>query len=90
MDYTNDPVPNQQPNQHDYEELEIIYAHFDSTTTVGAATSNTMPPAMLDIDFTTPAQWGKLVRSSHGGRTEVYALDFGRGHKVFTFVIWAE
>ena len=49
-----------------------------------------MPPAMADIDFETPAQWGRLVRSSRQGRTEVYELDFGGGHKVFTFVIWAE
>jgi hypothetical protein len=91
MDYSNDPVPNQHPNAHDYEELDIIYAHLDSTTTAGQTTLNGhMPPAMNDIDFDTPAQWGKLIRTSHGGRTEVYELDFGGGHKVFTFVIWAE
>lgn len=27
------------PNDHDYEELAIIYAHLDSTTTIGAATA---------------------------------------------------
>ena len=48
-----------------------------------------MPPAMADIDFATPAQWGKLIQSSRGGRVEVYELDFGAGHKVVTFVIWA-
>src|SRR3990167_7129880 len=91
MDYSSDPAPNQHPNAHDYEQLNIIYSHFDSTTTVGQTTpSGQMPPAMADIDFETPAQWGKLIRSSHSGRTEVYELDFGGGHKVFTFVIWAE
>lgn len=91
MDYSNDPVPNQHPNAHDYEELDIIYAHLDSTTTIGQTSlTGHMPPAMADIDFETPAQWGKLIRTSHGGRTEVYELDFGGGHKVFTFVIWAE
>jgi len=84
MDYSSDPEPNQHPNAHDYEQLETIYAHLDSTTTVGLA-----PPAMNEIDFATPAQWGRLIRTSHGGRTAVYELDFGRGHKVFTFVIWA-
>src|SRR5262249_41646988 len=43
MDYTNDPdgtlanpdqLSNEYPNAHDYEELEIIYTHLDSTTTV--------------------------------------------------------
>src|SRR5512145_2379189 len=35
MDYTNDSSTNQHPNQHDYEELETIYAHLDASTTVG-------------------------------------------------------
>jgi hypothetical protein len=91
MDYSNDPEPNQHPNAHDYEQLEIIYAHPDSTTTVGQTTlTGNHPPAMTDIDFDTPAHWGRLVRSSHGGRIERYELDFGGGHKIFTFVIWAE
>ena len=36
MDYSSDPS-SQHPNTHDYEELGIIYAHLDSTTTIGAA-----------------------------------------------------
>lgn len=44
---------------------------------------------MNQIDFATPAQWGRLLKSSRGGHLAVYELDFGRGHKVFTFVIWA-
>lgn len=91
MDYSSDPAPNQHPNAHDYEQLEIIYAHLDSTTSVGQTTlPNQMPPAMGDIDFETPAQWGKQIQSSHDGRTAIYELDFGGGHKVFTFVIWAD
>jgi len=42
MDYTNDPdgtlsaqLSNLHPNQHDYEELGLIYSHLDSVTTVG-------------------------------------------------------
>ena len=37
MDYTSSPGTNQHPNQHDYDQLEAIYAHLDSTTTVGSA-----------------------------------------------------
>ncbi len=85
MDYSSDPVPNQHPNAHDYEQLETIYAHLDSTTSVGS-----MPPAMTEIDFATPAQWGRLVRGSRSSRTAIYELDFGGGHRVFTFVIWAQ
>lgn len=35
MDYTNDPSSNQHPNKHDYDQLESIYSHLDSVTTVG-------------------------------------------------------
>lgn len=37
MDYTNDPdgpPSNEHPNSHDFEQLETIYGHTDSTTTV--------------------------------------------------------
>lgn len=35
MDYYR--VPNLHPNQHDYDELALIYSHLDSSTTIGAA-----------------------------------------------------
>jgi len=92
MDYTSNPSgppTNEFPNQHDYDQLETIYGHQDGTTTVGKAETR-MPPAASDIDFHGPAQWGRLVRATNGGRTELYELDFGGGNKVFTFVIWAE
>jgi len=91
MDYTNDPSTNQHPNSHDLAELDIIYFHLDSTTTVSSATATQhQPPAMNDIDFEGPGQWGKLVGESRSGRTQVYELDFGGGNKVLTHVIWAE
>jgi hypothetical protein len=94
MDYTSDPdgpPSNEHPNQHDYEQLEIIYAHLDSTTTVGqSAPSKGMPPAMGQISFDTPAQWGQVIKTYNNGRAALYELDFGRGNKVFTFVYWAE
>ena len=45
---------------------------------------------MGQIDFEGPGQWGRLVRSTNGGRTEMYELDFGGGHKVVTLVVWAD
>ena len=91
MDYTSNPNSNQHPNAHDYDELAIIYEHLDSTTTVSSAVATgAMPPAMGQIDFESPGQWGRLVRGSVGKGTAVYELDFGGGHKVFTFVIWAD
>ncbi len=94
MDYTNNPYgppDNEYPNQHDYDELVTIYTHLDSTTTVSSATATQhQPPAMNDIDLEGPGQWGKLVGESSSGRTQVYELDFGGGHKIVTHVIWAE
>lgn len=91
MDYTRDPETNQHPDFHDYQQLEAIYEHLDATTTVGSATlPSSMPPAMGQIGFDTPAQWGQLVRSSGNRRVQVYELDFGRGNRVITHVIWAD
>jgi hypothetical protein len=90
MDYTSDPdgpPSNEHPNSHDYVQLETIYAHLDSTTTVGQTVSP-HPNAMNNIDFEGPGQWGKLVRRTHDGGAEIYEQDFGRGHKVITYVIW--
>jgi hypothetical protein len=94
MDYTNDPSTNQHPNQHDYDQLVLIYAHLDSFTSVkhlgDEEAAVPMPPAMRDIDLAGPRQWGKLIGATDNGLTSVYEADFGHGNKVFTFVIWAD
>jgi len=92
MDY-GDPTGDsaqEHPNAHDFDQLELIYAHLDSTTTVGAQLPSGTPPAMGQIDFDTPGQWGRLVRASRDGRLHEYEVDFGRGHKVVTRVFWAD
>lgn len=94
MDYTSDPdgpPSNEHPNGHDYDQLEAIYAHLDGTNTAEQSTAGAKaPPAMGEIDFAELAQWGRLARSKKGGRVQLYELDFGGGHKVFTHVLWAE
>lgn len=91
MDYTNNPSSNQRPNTHDFNQLETIYSHLDSSTTVGMSTgSQGQPPAMTDIDLEGPGQWGRKIRESGNGRVETFELDFGNGNKVFTFVTWIE
>ena len=88
MDYTSQPLgpaSNEHPNSHDFAQLESIYAHLDTTTT---ATQKTNPGAAASqIDH---GQFGQLMRSTNGGRTELYVLDLGGGQKIFTHVIWAE
>ena len=84
MDYTNDPNSNQHPNKHDYDELEIIYAHLDSTTTISQGAGSSFA---VDIDHNDRRTWGQLVKQQ--GRTAIYELDLGGGSKTVTFVIWA-
>jgi hypothetical protein len=87
MDYSNDPNPNQHPNAHDYDQLESMYAHLDSTNTSFLTVG---PSAMNDISFDGPGQWGRLVEVSADGHHSVYVQDFGHGHRVITHVLWAE
>jgi hypothetical protein len=97
MDYTNDPdgtiygqLANEYPNQHDYDELALIYSHLDSATTVKQTVNNKAVAAKEEPELVGTGQWGKLVRSTKHGRTEVYELDLGGRQKVVTFVIWAD
>jgi hypothetical protein len=97
MDYTNDPdgggfygPSNEHPNAHDYEELDIIYQHLDSTTTIAAGLPSDSPAAMADLDPEGPGQWGRLVKSTRNGRGQTYELDFGNGKKIVTHVFWAD
>ncbi len=76
-------VKSTHPNQHDYDELGIIYAHLDSTTTIGK-----MPAGIANGEFDTPDQWGQLVSQSHDGSSAIYERDFGGGNRIVTFVIW--
>ena len=73
------------PNAHDYQQLQTIYIHLDSSTTIG-----NMPAEMKNGDFSSPNAWGKLVSSSAKGHESVYERDFGNGNKVMTLVIWVE
>jgi hypothetical protein len=96
MDYTSNPSgppSNISPNQHDYDELAIIYAHTDSSNTnigqtAGGPGNGKMPPAMDDIDFSGPGQWGKIVQGSPEEGFSVHELDFGGGHRLITHVFW--
>ena len=84
MDYTSNPSTNQHPNQHDYAELEAIYAHLDSTTTVGTAA--TAGPAAHGSGA---GGFGRLVASSRTGKFQTFVRDFGGGRLEVSFVIWA-
>jgi len=73
------------PNAHDFQELNIIYQHLDSTTTVAAAT----PPAASASEVTDdPNTWGQLVRQSPEGRSSTYERVHGNASKTVTHVFW--
>lgn len=89
MDYSADPTLNQHPNAHDYEMLEAIYAHLDTTATLK---SEVLPKGSgrEEVDFSDPGEWGKEIRKSKDGKSSLFERDLGKGHKVFTFVFWAQ
>lgn len=91
MDYFSNTGPNAgstlstRPNAHDFEELNIIYAHLDSTTTVAAMAAL----AALVSDVTDdPNSWGHLIRQSANGRSSIYARFNRDGSETITHVNW--
>lgn len=92
MDYTSDPdgpPSNEHPNAHDFEQLALIYSHLDSSTTIGAGVPGGGNGADAS-DLDGPPAWGKVLKRDAHGRPSLYERDLGKGHKVFTFVLWAE
>lgn len=86
MDYTNSPASNQQPNQHDYDLLEQIYAHLDTTNTA----SQSLPSSQASsVDTNNPREWGREVARSGDGRSSLYVREFGEKEKLFTHIFWA-
>ena len=88
MDYTSNPLgppSNEHPNRHDFDQLATIYAHLDNSSTIGQTTNREAAGSQIEHD-----QFGQRMRSTNGGRTELYVLNQGNGQKVFTFVIWAD
>ncbi len=81
MDYSSSDN-SQHPNAHDYEELETIYAHLDSTTTLALSTSNSRSQDRGgDND-----NLGVRVHRSRNGRSEIYVRSDVNNQKVVTFV----
>ena len=86
MDYTSNPASNQSPNQHDFEQLEAIYAHLDADSGGGSVDTGCNPKSPKCNPAAIPTGWGRLV-SEHGPQ-EVFELDLGNGNKVITHVTW--
>ncbi len=81
MDYSNDPIGNEYPNTHDYEQLEASYEHLDGASTVAMATAQTAGQSGVEIpDPVGPEQGG----------VSVFVTDLGGDNRVIQFVIWAD
>ncbi|MBI2171628.1 MAG: hypothetical protein HYU30_06365 [Chloroflexi bacterium] len=85
MDYTSDPTPNQHPNQHDYDQLALIYEHLDSTTTLSATAPG---PGASAAAIQDGEEWGAAVQADAHGRPNLFVKDLGGGQKKFTWVFW--
>ncbi len=84
MDYSN-ALDNPSPNSHDYQQLQTIYSHLDSTTTVGFSA---FAENAFDDDPDASYKWGRLVKQSPDGRSSFYERDNGDGTKKATHVFW--
>jgi len=78
MDYTSDPdgpPSNEHPNAHDFAQLELVYGHLDSSSTV-ASTPSSLP--------------GNAPPFSQASRAngDVYVDDLGHGVHRITHVLW--
>ncbi|PVG83401.1 hypothetical protein DDE18_08930 [Nocardioides gansuensis] len=82
MDYSQDPNSTS-PNAHDYAQLESIYAHLDSTSTVGTS-SGKLPRVGEDV-----SSWGKEIHRSPDDHHSTFVREFGGGNLVVTEVTWA-
>lgn len=90
MDYTSNPIGNEKPNAHDFEQLESIYAHIDTFTTIQQSLSQLAQTLARDSSGDTgndPRDWGTKIRDN--GRLALFEKDLGGDRKILTHVIWA-
>ena len=99
MDYTNSPLSNQHPNQHDFDQLATIYGHGDSyptwlastptifaTRTVGGAGGNN---SNANDPGDSAAEWGTAIHRDGLGRPDQFVKQLGGGMRKITHVFWA-
>ena len=100
MDYTNDPdggaggasatdPSNEHPNAHDFTQLESIYAHPDSSTTIGQVTGKALSGvhAALKGENAEHPEFGAAVGYDAKGKANQFAKNVG-DETVITHVFW--
>jgi hypothetical protein len=83
MDYSMS-TNSQHPNAHDYEQLQQIYSHLDSTNTISSIVNTSA--ASDSIDLNNSQNWGRRVFRSKSGFVEVYEHTYKDGSKLISLV----
>ncbi len=90
------------PNQHDFDELNTIYAHLDSVNTYSLqatlnnkAASLSVPTRWVGDDLTEVWQLGTPVEWDHKGRATTFVLSLGTNHEgqdetILSHIFWAD
>jgi len=104
MDYTNNPLgppSNEHPNSHDFQQLESIYSHTDSSNSASAAAlatdfgvrtvgkSAAVPATSRNDPGDSPAEWGSAVHHDQKGRPDIFVQRQPGGITKITHVLWA-
>jgi hypothetical protein len=87
MDYSNTTTGQTHPNLHDYDQLEEIYSHLDTTNT--SSGFNTSRGGLGQDGGDSPGEWGRAIAFTADGLGRVYVKDAGPGVTLTTFVYWA-
>lgn len=93
MDYTADPdgpLSNEHPNLHDFEQLDLIYTHLDSSTSATLVLNQSTQNNLDSADVSLRQEWGDIVRRDKKNNPSLYKRDLGQGEKIFTFVLWVK
>ena len=89
MDYTDRPLGNEHPNQHDYDQLVDIYTHGDDSSALTASGPGKSGASASGFGGDTPADWGRAVDRDAQGRPHYFVQDLGGGNRKITHVFWA-
>jgi hypothetical protein len=102
MDYTKWPAGNEHPDQHDLDQLTVIYNHLETAAagtessvsrqgqTRGQGRAQEVDPAVLQAESgDTPTSWGRPVEFTADGRPHVYVEQVSPAVRKVTHVFWA-
>lgn len=90
MDYSSNPVPNQHPNAHDYEQLLSIYSHLDAV--LGATSQQSLfgRYAAMNAGDLNVNDLQNEIKELRDQKISSMERKLGSGEKVVTFIYWAD